>query len=94
MLPHLVEMIEIDVRVTGRVDEFPGSQTAHLRYHHCQQSVRGDVERHPKESVRASLIELAGKLTLSDIELEKAVARRQSHLVHFSGVPSGNENPS
>lgn len=86
-------MVQVDVGVAGGVDEVAGLQAADVGYHHREQCVRGYVERDSEEGVGAALIELAGKLAFGHIELEQAVARRESHLVHLSGIPGGDQHP-
>ena len=94
LLADLIEMVQVDVGVAGGVDEVAGLQAADVGYHHREQCVGGDVERNTEEGVGAALIELAGKLAFGHIELEQAVARRESHLVHLSGIPGGDEHSS
>ena len=94
LLADLIEMVQVDVGVAGGVDEVAGLQAADVGYHHREQCVGGDVERNTEEGVGAALIELAGKLSFGHIELEQAVARRESHLVHLSGIPGGDEHSS
>ena len=80
-------MVAVEVRISGRVDEFTRLETAGLGDHQRQQGVGGDVERHAEEDIRAALVELAGQFPVRDIELEEAVAGRQGHLVHLAGIP-------
>ena len=58
---RLLEMIEIKMRVAEGVDELAGLKPGHLRDHHGQQRVGGDVERHAEEDIGGALIELAGQ---------------------------------
>jgi hypothetical protein len=62
----------------------PGFEPGHLRHHHGQQRVGGDVERHAEEDVGRALVELAGQPAVGDVELEQAVAGRQRHLLSTS----------
>ena len=55
---YLVEVIGVDMSVTSRADELTWLESAYLSNHHGQQSIRSDVERHPKEHIGATLIEL------------------------------------
>ena len=78
--------------VTAGPHELAGLHTHLLRNQVGQQSVRGDVEGHAQEHVRAALVQLAGQLlhtvlALVYIELEERVAGRKRHVVHLSGVP-------
>ena len=96
LFPNLVEMVVVDMGVTQGMDEFGSLVTADLCQHHRQQGVRSYVERDTKEHVGASLVQLATELTLSrfpdipDIELEKAVTRRQGHLVNIGDIPGAH----
>ena len=85
-------MVAVDVRVSGGVDEFSGLQAANLSYHHGEEGVGGNIEGNAQEHIRTALIQLAGKLSVCHIELEKAVAGRQSHLIHFSGIPGAYQH--
>ncbi len=58
-----------------------------------QQRVGGDIERHAEEDVAAPLIQLAGKLTVGNVELEKCVAGHESHAIQFTYVPGAYDDP-
>ena len=63
-----------------------------LRNQVGQQRVRGDVEGHAQEHVRATLVQLAGQLlhtvrAFVHVELEECVAGRKRHIVHLGRVP-------
>ena len=66
---------------------FPGLQPADLGHHLRQQSVGSDVEGDAEKGVRAALIKLAAEFAVRHIELEKAVTRRQGHLVDLTDIP-------
>src|SRR5262245_46766872 len=87
LLVGLVEMVEIEVHVAEGVDELARNEPRHLRHHHGEQRVRGDVEGHTEEDIRRALIELAEELALRHIELEQAMARWERHLVELADVP-------
>jgi len=76
------------------VNEFARFVTADLCQHHRQEGIGSDIERNAKEGVGTTLIELTTELSAAriansaHIELEQAMARWQSHLVHFRHVPS------
>ena len=72
----LVEMIVVEVRVAEGVDELAGLKAGYLRHHLREQRVARDVERDTEEDVGAALVELAAQLSVSDEELEEAMARR------------------
>ena len=84
---HLVQVVLIDVRVAEGVHEVAWLETAHLRHHHREQRIAGNVERHSEEYVGRALVELAREFAVGDIELEQAVARRQRHVLNFGGIP-------
>ena len=46
---RLLEVVRVEMRVSERVDELAGLQSAHLRHHEGQQGVGGDVERHAEK---------------------------------------------
>ena len=73
--------------VAAGPDEIADFQVALLRDHVRQQCVRRNVERHAQEDVRAALVELAGKASAGDVELEQQVAGWQFHPRNFRDVP-------
>ena len=77
---HLIEVVPINVSVTERMDQLTGLKLTHLRDHHRQERVARDVEGDTQEEVGRALIELAAQPTLSDVELDKGVTRRERHL--------------
>ena len=90
----LLDVIQIKMRVTRRVDEVTGTETRHLCHHLEQQRIRGNVERYAQEGVCRALVELQREASLRilsvrivDIELENGVTWGQRHLVHFSHIP-------
>ena len=90
----LLEMVHIDVGVARRMHEFSRLEAAYLSDHHGQKGVGRDVERHAEEYVRTALIQLAGELSVSHIELEERMAWRKGHLLDFGHIPRGNDHPS
>ena len=56
---HLFEMTQVNVYIAKAVNELTWVQAGHLRDHHGQQGIGSDIERDPKEEIRASLIEVA-----------------------------------
>ncbi len=81
------------MRVAQAVHEIARLQARHLRDHHRQQRIGGDVERYAQENVRRALIELTGQSAARDIELEQAMARRQRHLVDIGRIPGRDDQP-
>ena len=94
LLAHLVEMVEVNVGVTGSMDKFSRLQAAYLGYHHRQQGIGSNVERHSEEGVRTSLVQLAGQSAVGYVELEEAMTGRQGHLVHIRRVPRADYHPT
>ena len=88
---HLLEMVTVDMCVAEGVDEITVLEAAHLCYHHRQQCVRCDVERHAEEYVGGTLVELARESSVGHVELEKYVTRRQGHLFDVGHVPRAYE---
>ena len=84
-------MVGVQVDVAKRVHKLARFQVAHLRHHHGQQRVRGDVERHAQKGIRRPLVELAIQSAVVHVKLEQAVARRQRHLIDETRVPRGND---
>jgi len=90
----LVKMVAVKVKVAESMDERAWLQTAHLRRHHGEQRVGGDVERHTQKQIRAALIQLAAQLAFVGVKLKQNVARRQGHLVEFARVPRADNVPA
>ena len=83
----LLDVIKIQMGVTGGVDEVAGLEARNLSHHLQQESIAGDVERNTKEGVGRALVELQRESAISHIELEYGVTRGQGHLVHLGHVP-------
>src|ERR1700730_17797919 len=64
--PRLIEMIGIELGVAERVHEVARLQSRHLRHHHGEQRVGGDVEGHAEEHVAGTLVELARQFAVRD----------------------------
>src|SRR6185312_1950767 len=94
LFARLLEMVGVKMRVAEREDEFTRLVAGNLRHHHGQQRIGADVEGHAEEDVAGTLVELAGKPPVGDIELEQAMARRQRHLVDERRVPSRDDKPT
>ena len=88
---HLLEMVTVDMCVAEGVDEIAVFEAAHLCYHHRQQCVRRDVERHAEEDVGGTLVELTRETSVGHVELEKYVTGRQGHLFDVGHVPRAYE---
>ena len=93
--PRLFDMIGIKMGVAECVDEIADLQAASLRHQMGQQRVRGDIERHAEENIGGTLVELAGQATQAvdfrDIELEQAMAGRQSHALDLGRIPGRDD---
>ena len=83
LLQELVDMVVVDVAVTTGPDEFARFKTSLLGHHHGQQRVGSDIERHAKEHIAGTLVQLAGELAIGHVELEQRMAGRQRHLLHL-----------
>ena len=68
-----------------------------LAEHQSEEGIRSDIERHSEESIGTALVQLAAEFALArstyttHVELEQAVARRQSHLVDFGHIPGTHQ---
>ena len=80
-------MVAVQMRIAKRMDKLTGFQSAHLRHHHGQQCIAGDVERYAKEDIGAALVKLAGQFAVGNVKLKQRMARRQGHFVDQSGIP-------
>ena len=67
---HLLDMIEIDMRITKGVYEVASLEPCDLCHHLQEQRVGCDIEWHAEEDVRRALVELQGEATIGYIELE------------------------
>lgn len=54
----LLDMVQVEMRVTSGMDELTCLQSRHLCHHLQQQGIRCDVERNAQEEVRRPLVEL------------------------------------
>ena len=72
-------------------DKVTDIQITLLRNHVREQRIARNIKRNSEEDIAASLIELAGQLSLSHIELEEHMARRECHLVNLSDIPGRDD---
>ena len=79
------------MHVSQGVHELAGLEPGDLGDHQREQRVRCDVEGHPDEDVRASLVELAREPSTRDVELEQEMARRESHAIERADVPGRDD---
>src|SRR5690606_28989511 len=84
--PCLLQVIVIQMDVPTRPYELSGNEIALMRHHMSQECIRCYIERLPQEIVRATLVQLARKFSLPNIELKERVTRGQSHAVDFRRV--------
>src|SRR5690242_4705551 len=56
----LVEVVEIEMGIAERVDEFAGLETRDMGDHVGEERIGGDVEGNTEEDIARALIELAG----------------------------------
>ena len=87
----LLDVVQIEMGVTGGVDEVTGLETCDLGHHHQEQGVGGDVEGYAGEGVCRTLVELERQTVAGHVELEDGVTGRQGHLVDFGHVPGGDD---
>lgn len=87
----LFEVVGVKVEVTKGVDEFARFQAGYMGDHHCQERIRGDVERHAKKQVGAPLVQLAAQPVVLDEKLEHGMARWQRHLLEIANVPCAHD---
>ena len=78
--------------VAEGVHEVARLQPAHLRHHHGQQRIAGDIERYAEEDVGAALVELARQFSICDIKLEEGMAGRERHAVQLAHVPGRDDD--
>ena len=69
----LFEMVSIKMQIAKSVDEFTGLQAADLRYHHGEERVTRDVERHAQKKIGATLVKLTTERAVLDMKLKKRV---------------------
>lgn len=77
LFAHAVDLIEVDVAIAAGPDEISRFKITLLRHHMGEQSILGDVEDLADRTVRASLIEQAGKPSVRNIELKERVTGGQ-----------------
>ena len=54
-----------------------------------EQSIRRNIEGNTQEDIRAALVQLAGELAVSNVELKHAMTGRQRHVRHLGDIPGG-----
>lgn len=97
LLPRLIQMIQVQVRISERMDEFADIEIAHLRDHVCQECVGCDVEWHTEEDISAALIQLTTQRRSStcgrgsDVKLKQQMTRRQCHFRKIGDVPRADD---
>ncbi len=87
----LLDVILIQVQIAEGVDEGARLEITHLRHHHGEERIGGDVEGNTKEQIGTALVKLAAQLAILNEELKERVAWWQSHLVDFAGIPGGDD---
>src|SRR6266702_1910855 len=84
-------MIRVQMQIPERMDERARFQTADLRHHQCEQSVRGNVEGDTQKKIGAALIKLATQLTILQEKLKQRMTWRQGHPAQFANVPGAHD---
>jgi len=87
LLSRLFHVIQVEMHVTERMNEFTWLQPNDLSNHHCQQCVGSNVEWDPQKRVSTALIELTVELPFRHMELKKTMAGRQSHFIDEARIP-------
>ena len=64
-------MVQINVTIAARPDEFARQQIALLRDHFGQKRVAGNIKRNSQKAVSRALIELTRKFSVRDVKLKK-----------------------
>ena len=83
----LLDVVQIEMRVAGGMNEVAGLIACHLRHHLQQKRVGGDVKRYTEERICRTLIKLQRQTVACHIELEDGVTGRQGHLVDLGHIP-------
>src|SRR6185437_11711957 len=89
---RLLQMIEVQMAVAARPDEFSGLEVALLREHVGEQGVARNVEGDAEEDIRAALIKLTGQPAVRHVELKQRVARHEVHLLELAHVPRADQD--
>lgn len=69
---HLLQVVQVDVGISERMDEVTRFQFGHLCHHLQQQGIGGDVERYAQKGVRTALVHLQAQSAVGHIELKNA----------------------
>ena len=92
LLAGLLDVVEVEVGVASGVDQFTGSEAAHLCHHQGEQGIGGNVEGNAQESVGRALVEETGESAIGDVELEEDVAGWEGHFVDIGHVPGADNH--
>ena len=84
-------MVRIDVAVAAGPDKVTDAEAGLLGHHMREQRVGRNIERHTEENIGAALVELAGQLAVSYIELKERVAGRQLHARNVGHIPGRHD---
>lgn len=91
---HLFNMIQVNMRIPQRMYKFPWFQPAYLSDHHCQQGIRGNIERYSQECISTTLVKLARQFPVSYIKLEQRMTRRAKPYSQYPGIPCAHDQPT
>src|SRR4026208_1700500 len=86
-------MIAVYMYITKCVYKITWLQITNLGDHHCQQSVRSNIERNSQKNIRTSLVKLATQSSICYIKLEQGMTRHQSHFREISNIPCTDDQP-
>lgn len=90
----LFEMVVVQVCIAEGMNKCPRLEPGHPGHHVREQSITGDVEWDTQKDIRRALVQLTRQVSLGNIELEQAMARRQRHAINIRGVPCGDHQPA
>ncbi len=87
LLLDLVKMIQVDVRISNRVDQFANLQVALLSDHVGEQGILGNVEGRAQEEIVRAHVQLTAQAAISNPELIEHVAGGKRHVLQIGYVP-------
>ena len=92
LLICLLQVVQIQVRVTQCVHELAGRKAGHLGNHQGEQGIGGDVKGNTQENICATLIKLTGQGAVIHVELEEGMAGGKGHFVDLTRVPGADDH--
>jgi hypothetical protein len=83
----LFQVVAVEVDIPQTVNKVAGLEPGGLGYHEGEKGIRSDVKGQTEKQVGGALVEVAGKPSLGDIELEEHMAGGEGHLFKCRHVP-------